>query len=141
MSGFKWLAVIIASSLVLVSGYTLSRSTHDAASAKVSSFTSTVAAAPSNGLPSTAATNRYQLDASRSKFIAHALAGGLFWFKGHDHLVAVREFTGEARLDPDSLNASSLEITAKSESMVETSSVFTQTVTRLHFSVRIKPRV
>ena len=125
MSGFKWLAVIIASSLVLVSGYTLSRSTHDAASAKVSSFTSTVAAAPSNGLPSTAATNRYQLDASRSKFIAHALAGGLFWFKGHDHLVAVRDFTGEAVLDPDSVANSSLQITAKTASMEETSSVFT----------------
>ena len=68
----------------------------------------------------------YRLDASQSKFIAHAMAGGLFWFKGHDHLVAVREFTGEARLDPGSLNASSLEITAKSESMVETSSVFTE---------------
>src|SRR2546421_4392090 len=120
MSRFKWLAVIIASSLVLVSGYTLSRSTHDAASAKVSSFTSTVAAAPSNGLPSTAATNRYQLDASRSKFIAHALAGGLFWFKGHDHLVAVRDFTGEAVLDPDAVANSSLQITAKAASMEET---------------------
>jgi len=72
------------------------------------------------------AANNYRLDASQSKFIAHAMAGGLFWFKGHDHLVAVREFTGEARLDPGSLNASSLDITAKSESMVETSSVFTE---------------
>jgi len=35
---------------------------------------------------------RFGLDASQSKFIAHALAGGLLWFKGHDHLVAVREF-------------------------------------------------
>ena len=78
-------------------------------------------------IPATAiAANSYRLDASQSKFIAHAMAGGLFWFKGHDHLVAVREFTGEARLDPDSLSASSLDITAKSESMVETSSVFTE---------------
>src|SRR2546425_7267673 len=45
---------------------------------------------------SSAATQRYRLDASQSKFVAHALAGGLLWFKGHDHLVAVREFTGEA---------------------------------------------
>ena len=68
----------------------------------------------------------YRLDASRSKFIAHALAGGLLWFKGHDHLVAVREFTGEARLDPDSLSGSSLEIVAKAASMEETSNVFTE---------------
>ena len=72
------------------------------------------------------AANGYRLDASQSKFIAHAMAGGLFWFKGHDHLVAVREFTGEARLDPDSIAASSLQITAQAGSMVETSSVFTE---------------
>jgi polyisoprenoid-binding protein YceI len=71
------------------------------------------------------AANSYRLDASQSKFIAHAMAGGLFWFKGHDHLVAVREFTGAARLDPDAIASSSLQITAKAESMVETGSVFT----------------
>lgn len=69
--------------------------------------------------------DRYRLDSSQSKFIAHALAGGLLWFKGHDHLVAVREFSGEARLTPDQISAASLEINAKAASMVETSSVFT----------------
>src|SRR5258708_38173178 len=44
------------------------------------------------------AVNSCRLDASQSKFIAHAMAGRLFWFKGHDHLVAVQEFSGEARL-------------------------------------------
>jgi len=72
------------------------------------------------------ALQRYTLDASQSKFVAHAMAGGLFWFKGHDHLVAVREFTGEARLDPDSIASSSLQINAKAGSMIETSSVFTE---------------
>jgi len=70
-------------------------------------------------------TQRYRLDSSRSKFIAHALRGGLLWFKGHDHLVAVREFTGEAQLTPDSISSASLVITAKVASMVETNSVFT----------------
>jgi hypothetical protein len=32
------------------------------------------------------AAQRYRLDASQSKFIAHALASGLLWFKGHEHL-------------------------------------------------------
>src|SRR2546421_673675 len=72
------------------------------------------------------AAQRYRLDAAQSKFIAHALAGGLLWFKGHDHLVAVREFTGEAELTPESVNPASLQITAKTASMVETSSVFTE---------------
>lgn len=69
--------------------------------------------------------SRFRLDASQSKFIARALAGGLLWFKGHDHLIAVREFTGEARITPGSITPASLEITAKAASMVETSSVFT----------------
>src|SRR6266853_4163482 len=74
---------------------------------------------------SSLAAQRYTLDASQSKFIAHALRGGLLWFKGHDHLVAVREFTGEAQMTPDTLTPASLEITAKTASMEETSSVFT----------------
>src|SRR5229473_2591564 len=72
------------------------------------------------------ATQRYRLDSSQSKFIAHAVRGGLLWFKGHDHLVAVREFTGEAQMTPESITPASLEITAKTKSMVETSSVFTE---------------
>jgi polyisoprenoid-binding protein YceI len=79
----------------------------------------------SSNLTNSLAAQRYTLDASQSKFIAHALRGGLFWFKGHDHLVAVREFTGEAQLNADSIAASSLLITAKTASMEETSSVFT----------------
>jgi polyisoprenoid-binding protein YceI len=72
-----------------------------------------------------AGAQRYRLDAAPSKFVAHALAGGMLWFKGHDHLVAVKEFSGEAQLDPDQINPASLQITAKSNSMTETSSVFT----------------
>lgn len=68
---------------------------------------------------------RYRLDASQSKFIAHALPGGLLWFKGHEHLVGVHEFTGEAQLNPDSIATSSLEIRAKAGSLEETSSAFT----------------
>jgi polyisoprenoid-binding protein YceI len=69
---------------------------------------------------------RYRLDASQSKFTAHALAGGLLWFKGHDHLIAIRDFTGEAQLTPNSITPASLQIIAKAASMVETSDVFTE---------------
>jgi polyisoprenoid-binding protein YceI len=68
----------------------------------------------------------YVLDSSQSKFVARAFAGGLLWFKGKDHLVAVREFTGQAQITPGSITPASLEITAKTESMVETRDVFTE---------------
>lgn len=68
----------------------------------------------------------YTLDSSQSKFIARAFAGGLLWFKGKDHFVAVREFTGEAQITPGAITPASLEITAKAASMVETRDVFTE---------------
>ncbi|HEX5966114.1 MAG TPA: YceI family protein, partial [Pyrinomonadaceae bacterium] len=47
-------------------------------------------------------------------------------FKGKDHFVAVRAFTGEAQITPGSITPASLEITAKAASMVETRDVFTE---------------
>ena len=72
------------------------------------------------------ATQTFILDSSRSKFMARAFSGGLLWFKGHDHFVAVREFTGEARFTPDTITPASLEIIAKAASLVETRDVFTE---------------
>lgn len=69
---------------------------------------------------------RYRLDSSQSKFIAHALRGGLLWFKGHEHLVAAREFSGEVQLNSASLAASSLLLTVQTDSMAETSDAFTE---------------
>jgi polyisoprenoid-binding protein YceI len=70
--------------------------------------------------------HRFRLDAGQSKFIAHALRGGLLWFKGHEHLVAAREFSGEARFTANEITASSLELIVRADSMVETSDVFTE---------------
>ena len=71
-------------------------------------------------------TTRYRLDSGQSKFIAHALRGGLFWFKGHEHLVAAREFSGEVTVSPGTINPASLQLTVKTDSMVETSDAFTE---------------
>ena len=73
----------------------------------------------------TVAPERYKLDSSQSKFIAHALRGGPLWFKGHEHLVAAREFAGEVRFDPQSITSSSLRLTVAAASMEETSDAFT----------------
>jgi polyisoprenoid-binding protein YceI len=68
----------------------------------------------------------YKLDASRSKFIVRAFAGGALWFKGHDHFVAARDFTGAARLTPGPVNPASLTLTVRAASLVETRDVFTE---------------
>jgi polyisoprenoid-binding protein YceI len=58
--------------------------------------------------------------------MVHAYRGGLAWFKGHDHLIAVRDYSGTAELTLDELNPASLEMTIRASSLEETSDVFTQ---------------
>src|ERR1700730_1449028 len=77
-------------------------------------------------MPDTPATTKYSLDASQSKFIAHAFAGGLFWFKGHDRYVAAKDFSGEVEITTESLTPASLRLVVKSGSLVETGAVFTE---------------
>jgi polyisoprenoid-binding protein YceI len=70
-------------------------------------------------------TVRYKIDASRSKFMVKASRGGIAWFKGHDHLIAVRDFSGEADLALNVINPASLQLTVRADSLEETSDEFT----------------
>jgi polyisoprenoid-binding protein YceI len=69
---------------------------------------------------------RYRLDAGQSKFMVRAFAGGPLWFKGHDHFVAARDFSGEAQLTPGAASPASLQMTVRADSLVETRDVFTE---------------
>jgi polyisoprenoid-binding protein YceI len=68
---------------------------------------------------------RYELDPHRSTFMIKASRGGLAWFKGHDHHIAAREFSGVAELTPDAITPASLQMTVRAASLEETSDVFT----------------
>jgi len=72
------------------------------------------------------ATVTYTLDASQSKFMAHASRSGLFWFKGHGHHLAASEFTGEVQLTPDTITPASLHLVVKAASLHETGADFTE---------------
>ena len=69
---------------------------------------------------------RYRVDAARSTFTVRAFAGGPLWFKGHDHLVAVRDFSGEVTLTPESVYPASLVLRVRADSLAETRDVFTE---------------
>ncbi|MDT7807143.1 MAG: hypothetical protein QOJ70_956 [Acidobacteriota bacterium] len=79
-----------------------------------------------DSLPHRAPEVVYRLDASRSKFIVRAFAGGVLWYKGHDHFVAARDFTGEARLTPGSVSPASLTLVVRAAALAETRDVFTE---------------
>jgi polyisoprenoid-binding protein YceI len=127
MKSFKLMSTVLSMCVaVLALGYELAASSRSRSADRIDDSSAYRETSRDHGSRFAAsAGSSYRLDAAQSKFIAHALAGGLFWFKGHEHLVAVREFSGEARLDPDALANSSLELDAKTASMEETSSVFT----------------
>jgi len=73
----------------------------------------------------------YRLDAARSRFVVRAFAGGVLWFKGHDHLVAARDFTGEARLTPGAVSPASLTLAVRAASLAETRDVFSEQQKRI----------
>lgn len=74
----------------------------------------------------TPATVTYNLDASQSKFMAHANRSGLLWFKGHSHHLAASEFTGQVELTPDTITPASLRLVVKAASLHETGADFTE---------------
>jgi polyisoprenoid-binding protein YceI len=71
------------------------------------------------------ATVTYNLDASQSKFMAHANRSGLLWFKGHSHHLAASEFTGQVQLTPDTITPASMRLVVKAASLHETGADFT----------------
>jgi polyisoprenoid-binding protein YceI len=72
------------------------------------------------------ATVTYNLDASQSKFMAHASRSGLLWFKGKSHHLAASEFMGQVELTPDTITPASLRLVVKAASLHETGAEFTE---------------
>ena len=84
-----------------------------------------LATLPGFFLQPTRATVTYNLDASQSKFMAHANRSGLLWFKGHSHHLAATDFSGQVELTPDTITPASLRLVVKAASLHETGADFT----------------
>ena len=74
----------------------------------------------------TPATVTYNLDASQSKFMAHANRSGLLWFKGKSHHLAASDFSGQVEITPDTITPASLKLVVKAASLHETGADFTE---------------
>ena len=73
--------------------------------------------------PGEAAVIRYCLIPEQSKFTVQAFAEGLFSAFGHDPVLAIKDFTGEAQFVPGSFESASLKITIKTDSIVVSNEV------------------
>ncbi len=69
---------------------------------------------------------RYRIDAAQSRFMIRTYSGGLLFFKGHDHFIAARDFTGEVELTPTAVAPAALTLTVRAASLAETRDVFTE---------------
>ena len=58
--------------------------------------------------------------------MVRAFSGGLLWFRGHDHFIAIRDFTGEVELTPGASSPASLQMRIRADSLVETRDLFTE---------------
>ena len=63
------------------------------------------------------ATLRYALDKSSSKFTVQAFAAGMLSAMGHSPTFAVRDFSGEAAVDPDAPAQASLNLKIRASSL------------------------
>jgi len=68
--------------------------------------------------------DRYRIDAAASQFTARIGAAGALSVFGHEHFVAIREFSGEARLTPGALETGSLQVTINAGSLAEAGPAF-----------------
>jgi polyisoprenoid-binding protein YceI len=67
---------------------------------------------------------RYKIDASASQFSARIGVEGLLKAFGHEHVVAIRDFSGEAQLTLGSIEPASLQLTIKADSLSESEKSF-----------------
>jgi polyisoprenoid-binding protein YceI len=59
----------------------------------------------------------YRVDAAKSNFIVRALSGGLLGFLGHDHTIAIRDFSGEASVTAGALEPARLHMRIRADSL------------------------
>jgi polyisoprenoid-binding protein YceI len=65
----------------------------------------------------------YQVDPRTSRFQVQAFASGMLSAFGHNPKIAIRDFSGEARFEPESLHDASLKLTFSAASMVVTGDI------------------
>src|SRR5215212_4423544 len=65
----------------------------------------------------------YRLNAGESRFTVQAFAEGVLSSFGHDPVIAIRDFDGEAECAPDTLEAAKLSVKVNADSLAVTDDV------------------
>ena len=65
----------------------------------------------------------YVTDTRASQFTVQVFSGGLLSAFGHNPTIAISDFLGDAQVNPDDIERSSLRVTVKAESLTVTGNV------------------
>jgi len=68
-------------------------------------------------------TDTYVIDKSSSRFIVRAIAGGMLSAMGHNPTIAIRDFSGEASLDPAAPGHATLKMQIRADSLEVTDDI------------------
>jgi polyisoprenoid-binding protein YceI len=79
---------------------------------------------------------RYQIDASQSRFIVRAFAGGFLSAFAHDHNISIREFEGEVDFTYGTVEPASLRMVIKAGSLAVTDKVSDQDRQKIEGTMR-----
>jgi polyisoprenoid-binding protein YceI len=79
---------------------------------------------------------RYRVDASQSRFVVKAFAGGLLSGFAHDHTISIRSFTGEAAFTYVTVSPASLQLTIKADSLAVTDKISDSDRTKIQTTMR-----
>ena len=60
---------------------------------------------------------KYAIETRLSRFTVQAFAGGILAAVGHSPVIAIRDFSGEIRLEPDALEHSSMHLKIRADSL------------------------
>jgi len=69
---------------------------------------------------------RFRINQGKSHLTARVSVGGLLSAFGHDHMISMRDLSGDAQLTPDTIEPASLRMTIKSNSAAETGKGFSK---------------
>jgi polyisoprenoid-binding protein YceI len=68
--------------------------------------------------------DHYKIDPTASQFTARIGVEGMLSAFGHEHVVGIRDFSGDVQLTPGSIEPASLQLTIKADSLGETEKSF-----------------
>jgi polyisoprenoid-binding protein YceI len=120
----SFVSILVLSIVVALSSPSCSKSHKESAKSENANQASGAENANQSNGQQPSGSVRYKIDAGASQFTARIGVEGMLKAFGHEHVVAIRDFSGEAQLTPGSIEPASLQLAIKADSLGESEKSF-----------------